>query len=154
MEVAKVLCLLVWTLVLEAQEGQMNADEQFSIISKRGKSRRISIDLFNQRLIPWRYARIRIDLTNEGPNACPSYDKVIIVERNITEKASQFTLKTSNGDHRERIVSRKKTDLDSLIEQLNIELDNPLAWLSQDRSRQFLQQMKPEKLYQVCGWLW
>ncbi|KAL3090017.1 hypothetical protein niasHS_006469 [Heterodera schachtii] len=95
-------------------------------------------------------AHIRIYLSNEGPNACANFDEVVVVERHITEKATNFTLKTSaKFGGRERVVSRKRAELDALLEQFGIELDNPLAWLSQDRSRQFLQQMKPEKLYQL-----
>lgn len=47
------------------------------------------------------------------------------------------------------MVSTNKKDLDALLKRFSIELENPLCWLSQDRSRQFLQAMKPEKLYEI-----
>lgn len=94
-------------------------------------------------------ARIRIVLDNCGVSY-PNYDDQIIVERSITRTASPFVLKTRNrpGDP-EKTITRKKSDLDAIMRHFNIDLDNPLAWLSQDRARQFLQQMKPEKLYEV-----
>lgn len=74
----------------------------------------------------------------------------IIVERRISQKSSQFILKSRSGN-REQILHKKniKHELDLILQQFNIELDNPLSWLSQDRARQFLQSMKPEKLYEV-----
>lgn len=36
-----------------------------------------------------------------------------------------------------------------MLKRFSIELENPLCWLSQDRARQFLQQMKPEKLFEI-----
>uniref|UniRef100_A0A183C5Y8 SMC_N domain-containing protein n=1 Tax=Globodera pallida TaxID=36090 RepID=A0A183C5Y8_GLOPA len=95
-------------------------------------------------------ARIRIFLSNKGDYALANFDEVIVIERHIMEKTALFTLKTCTScGGRERIVSKKKAELDMLLEQFGIELENPLAWLSQDRCRQFLQQMKPEKLYQL-----
>jgi len=66
----------------------------------------------------------------------------------INSTSSNFVLKSRNGS-KETVVTRAKTHLDSLLQHMAIELENPLSWLSQDRSRQFLQDMKPEKLYEV-----
>lgn len=49
----------------------------------------------------------------------------------------------------ETVVSKKKSDLDQLRVRYGIQLNNPIFWMSQDRSRHFLQQMKPDRLYKV-----
>uniref|UniRef100_A0A915DVB2 RecF/RecN/SMC N-terminal domain-containing protein n=1 Tax=Ditylenchus dipsaci TaxID=166011 RepID=A0A915DVB2_9BILA len=95
-------------------------------------------------------AKTRVVLSNGGRNAHPNYGPEIIVERNITPSATTYCLKSRDKEGAvERVVSRKKIDLDRLLQRFNIELDNPLSWLSQDRARQFLQEMKPEKLYEI-----
>uniref|UniRef100_A0A7E4WCG4 SMC_N domain-containing protein n=1 Tax=Panagrellus redivivus TaxID=6233 RepID=A0A7E4WCG4_PANRE len=92
--------------------------------------------------------RIRIHLSNVGDNAHPDYGKEIIVERIINQSSSRYSLK-SLDNRVERVVSTNKKDLDRLLSRFCIELENPLCWLSQDRARQFLHQMKPDKLYEI-----
>lgn len=83
-------------------------------------------------------------------NSYPGYESEIIIERKINSQSlSTYTLKSGNSQGQEKIVTKKKGDLDQILKKFNIDLENPLSWLSQDRSRQFLQQMKPEKLYEV-----
>lgn len=100
----------------------------------------------------FRNAKTRVILTNVGPNAIHDYGSEIIVERNINPTSSTYALKSKSGQH-EEVKSRKKGDLDEILRHFNIELENPLSWLSQDRSRQFLQQMKPDKLYSVSFYI-
>lgn len=98
------------------------------------------------------YARIKIHLTNEGPNSLCDYNEVIIIERLITEKTTNFSIKTRSFTGAREEVKEKiaaKHHIEMILQQFNIELDNPLSWLSQDRSRQFLQSMKPDRLYEV-----
>lgn len=86
-----------------------------------------------------------------GDNKHPDYDEKIVVERTIRQGGtSTYSLKSckTHSSHG-TVISTSKKDLDSLLKRFSIELENPLCWLSQDRARQFLQQMKPEKLYEI-----
>uniref|UniRef100_A0A915MFG6 Rad50/SbcC-type AAA domain-containing protein n=1 Tax=Meloidogyne javanica TaxID=6303 RepID=A0A915MFG6_MELJA len=94
------------------------------------------------------YSLIRIHLSNEGPNSIPDYGDIIIVERRITHKISTVTIKTRLNEGKEEIVGKRR-ELDLILQQFNIDLENPLSWLSQDRARQFLQSMKPQRLYEL-----
>ncbi|WKX95638.1 hypothetical protein Q1695_012249 [Nippostrongylus brasiliensis] len=97
-------------------------------------------------------ARIRLILTNRGVGSHPDFGDFIVVERNITPSSSTYVLKsiTEKVNHRqESLVSKKKSDLDQLRVRLGIQLNNPIFWMSQDRSRHFLQQMKPDRLYKI-----
>ncbi|GMS84524.1 hypothetical protein PENTCL1PPCAC_6699, partial [Pristionchus entomophagus] len=95
-----------------------------------------------------RSAKIRITLTNTGQSSHPSYGEYSIVERTINQTCSTYVLKSYvNG--KEVRVSTRKADLDKLMNRYGIQLVNPIFWMSQDRSRHFLQQMKPEKLYEI-----
>jgi len=97
------------------------------------------------------FAKIRVSLKNIGDNRHPDYDEKIVVERTIRQGGtSTYALKSYKAHaHHGNVVSTSKKDLDSLLKRFSIELENPLCWLSQDRARQFLQQMKPEKLYEI-----
>ncbi|VDL82558.1 unnamed protein product [Nippostrongylus brasiliensis] len=97
-------------------------------------------------------AKIRLILTNRGVGSHPDFGDFIVVERNITPSSSTYVLKsiTEKVNHRqESLVSKKKSDLDQLRVRLGIQLNNPIFWMSQDRSRHFLQQMKPDRLYKI-----
>ncbi|EYC23319.1 hypothetical protein Y032_0015g2587 [Ancylostoma ceylanicum] len=97
-------------------------------------------------------AKIRLILTNTGLGSHPDYGDYIVVERTITPSASTYALKSIKGLGRNRhevLVSKKKTDLDQLLVRYGIQLNNPIFWMSQDRSRHFLHQMKPDRLYQI-----
>ncbi|VDO89177.1 unnamed protein product, partial [Heligmosomoides polygyrus] len=98
-------------------------------------------------------AKIRVILTNRGIGSHPDYGEYIVVERTITPSASTYVLKsievTSIAIVSETVVSKKKSDLDQLRVRYGIQLNNPIFWMSQDRSRHFLQQMKPDRLYKV-----
>lgn len=105
-------------------------------------------------------------MTNTGQSSHPSYGAYSIVERTINQTSSTYVLKTIENGKGELIkkhqpttdllcsevrVSTRKGDLDKLMNRYGIQLVNPIFWMSQDRSRHFLQQMKPEKLYEVSG---
>lgn len=97
-------------------------------------------------------AKIRVTLTNRGLGKSPEYGDEIIVERTIGQKDSRYRLKSvqrTGNRTREELVTTRKADLDRLLAKLGIQTENPVCWMSQDRSRQFLQDMKPEKLYDI-----
>uniref|UniRef100_A0A8R1HLZ4 Structural maintenance of chromosomes protein 6 n=1 Tax=Caenorhabditis japonica TaxID=281687 RepID=A0A8R1HLZ4_CAEJA len=98
-------------------------------------------------------AKVTITLTNEGLNAHPDFDEYISVERTINQTSSTYVMKSisvsSNGLHQERIISKKKSDVDRIINRFNIHLANPAFWMSQDRSRSFLANFKPSNVYKL-----
>lgn len=97
-------------------------------------------------------AKIRIVLTNCGFGKYPGYGDAIAVERTISLTSSTYQLKSltyEEGRCNEQVVSHKKTDLDKLLARFSIQLDNPIFWMSQNRCREFLHELKPEKLYNV-----
>lgn len=96
-------------------------------------------------------AKIRIVLTNEGTGAHPSYGKEIVIQRTISQTASHYQLLSRDENGKEELVSKRRIDLEKILQRFNIELENPLAWLSQDRSRRFLAEANPERFYEVIG---
>ncbi|EJW81776.1 SMC family domain-containing protein, partial [Wuchereria bancrofti] len=97
-------------------------------------------------------AKIRIVLTNCGFGKCPGYGDAVAVERTINLTSSTYQLKSltyEEGRCNEQVISHKKTDLDKLLARFSIHLDNPIFWMSQNRCREFLQELKPEKLYNM-----
>lgn len=82
-------------------------------------------------------ARTSITLLNEGPEAFQpkEYGNRIIVERKLQRVgAHSYAIKSSLG----KVVSTKKQVLDEILYKFSITIDNPLAFLSQDKAREFL----------------
>ncbi|CAK7897949.1 structural maintenance of chromosomes protein 6 [[Candida] anglica] len=82
-------------------------------------------------------ARVSITLKNEGPEAYQPeiYGKKIVVERKFQRQGTNtYYLKDVNG----KTISNKKAHLDEMLYKFNITVDNPLAFLSQDKAREFL----------------
>ncbi|VDN83095.1 unnamed protein product [Brugia pahangi] len=105
-----------------------------------------------QKFVDYSRAKIRIVLTNCGFGKYPGYGDAIAVERTISLTSSTYQLKSltyEEGRCNEQVVSHKKTDLDKLLARFSIQLDNPIFWMSQNRCREFLHELKPEKLYNM-----
>ncbi|KAI5956031.1 smc6 [Candida theae] len=82
-------------------------------------------------------SRISITLKNEGPIAYKpeEFGKKIIIERKLQRVgANTYAIKNESG----KTVSHKKAVLDEILFRFNITVDNPLAFLSQDKAREFL----------------
>ncbi|KAI5970780.1 smc6 [Candida margitis] len=82
-------------------------------------------------------SRIIITLKNEGPMAYKpeEYGKKIIIERKLQRTGNNtYSIKSEQG----KTVSQKKSVLDEILFKFNITVDNPLAFLSQDKAREFL----------------
>uniref|UniRef100_A0A1I7T228 AAA_23 domain-containing protein n=1 Tax=Caenorhabditis tropicalis TaxID=1561998 RepID=A0A1I7T228_9PELO len=98
-------------------------------------------------------AKICITLTNGGLNAHPDYDDLISIERTINQSSSTYVMKSiklsHSGHQTEKIISKKKSDIDRIISRFNIHLTNPAFWMSQDRSRSFLANFKPSNVYKL-----
>ncbi|XP_054719287.1 structural maintenance of chromosomes protein 6-like [Uloborus diversus] len=70
----------------------------------------------------------------------------ITVERTLNaDGVSQYKLKSETG----RIVSTSKEELKNILDTMDIKIENPVTVLTQEISRNFLLQMKPDKLFAV-----
>lgn len=84
-------------------------------------------------------AKVRVTLLNGGPDGFQPdvYGDTITVERSISLRSGG-----SNGykllDHEGRMKSNSKKDLDLMLDQLNIQVENPVAVLDQEESKKFL----------------
>ena len=84
-------------------------------------------------------AKLRVTLLNKGADGyLPEiYGEQITVERTISLRSGGFNgYKLLDQNMKER--SRKKGDLDSMLDQLNIQVENPVAVLDQEEAKKFL----------------
>ncbi|XP_046388328.1 structural maintenance of chromosomes protein 6 [Ischnura elegans] len=90
-------------------------------------------------------AVIKIVINNEGFNAfLPQvYGSFITVQRTIGPTSSQYKITSSFGN----VVSTKYEDLARILMYLNLQVDNPVAILTQDTARNFLHNTKPTDKY-------
>ncbi|KAG5417961.1 smc6 [Candida metapsilosis] len=82
-------------------------------------------------------SRVSITLKNEGSRAYKpeQFGKKIIIERKLQRVGQNtYAIKDENG----KTVSQKKSVLDEILFKFDITVDNPLAFLSQDKAREFL----------------
>merc|ERR1712168_1062673 len=81
-------------------------------------------------------AEVIIQLSNKGMDAYKPhlYGDHIIIERKLTADGSQYKLKNTNN----KVVSMKRDELNHILDQFNIQVDNPISILNQDTSRNFL----------------
>jgi chromosome segregation ATPase len=89
-------------------------------------------------------AIIRITMINEGADAFHPeiYGKRITVERRIARSSgSCYILSDENG----REVSRKKSDLEKMLQMFNIYVDNPCNVMTQEESKKFIRSKNTEK---------
>lgn len=92
------------------------------------------------------YAQVSIKLRNRGQDAYKpnDYGDCITVERRISNDGSgSYKIKARDG----RVVSQKKDELNHILDQFNIQVDNPVSVLNQDTSRNFLNSSDPKDKY-------
>jgi hypothetical protein len=66
------------------------------------------------------------------------YGPSIIIERRINSSGGgSYALKNSAG----KIVSRKRQDLDPILEHYNIQVDNPCSVLTQETSKRLVRSL-------------
>lgn len=87
---------------------------------------------------------VRIKNQGDGAYMPDDFGKSIIVERHFSRSGSSgFKIKAENG----RIISTKKSELDSITDYFSLQIDNPMNVLSQDMARQFLSSSSPADKY-------
>lgn len=82
-------------------------------------------------------ATLCVTIRNEGENAYKKelYGKFVKVERHFSRSGtSGFKIKNEH----DKIITTKKADLDDILDYFCLQLDNPIAVLSQDNARAFL----------------
>ena len=82
-------------------------------------------------------AKVRVTLFNQGDDAYMNdvYGDLIIVERSISHRGfNGYKLLDQHGSEK----SRSKKDLDAMLDQLNIQVENPVAVLDQEEAKKFL----------------
>ncbi|XP_060083255.1 structural maintenance of chromosomes protein 6-like [Ylistrum balloti] len=91
-------------------------------------------------------AEVMIKLRNRGPDAYKpeEYGNSIIVERKFArDGGSHYKLKSEDG----RLISQKREDLTYILDQFNIQVDNPVSILNQETSKNFLNSKSPHDKY-------
>jgi structural maintenance of chromosomes protein 6 len=94
-------------------------------------------------------AQVMIAIKNQGEDAFRPevYGKTIHISRKFTKEGTS-TWRMENEDR--KLVSNKKEELLAIIDQMNIQVDNPLSVLTQDAARQFLSASSASDKYKVC----
>ncbi|KAG2733422.1 hypothetical protein G9P44_002947 [Scheffersomyces stipitis] len=93
-------------------------------------------------------ARVTIVFLNEGPEAYrpEEFGKRIIIERKLQRiGGNTYAIRSHSG----RTISTKKATLDEILYKFSITIDNPLAFLSQDKAREFLMNTSDEQKYSL-----
>ncbi|XP_074643898.1 structural maintenance of chromosomes protein 6-like isoform X2 [Tubulanus polymorphus] len=91
-------------------------------------------------------AEVTVKLRNRGPDAYKhgEYGDTISVERRFnTDGSSQYKIRSYDG----RIISNKREELTHILDQFNIQVENPVAVLNQETSRNFLHNSNPNQKY-------
>ena len=83
-------------------------------------------------------AKVRVTLLNRGADGFKPeiYGDKITVERSISLGSGYNGYKLLDASGKER--SRSKKDLDAMLDQLNIQVENPVAVLDQEEAKKFL----------------
>ncbi|CAN3371743.1 hypothetical protein DIURU_002957 [Diutina rugosa] len=82
-------------------------------------------------------AKVRVTFANEGVEAYQPdvYGPSITIERKLVQKgAHSYSLLDSSG----KVVSKRRRDLDDMLRRFGITAENPMAFMSQERAKQFL----------------
>ncbi|EDV20588.1 uncharacterized protein TRIADDRAFT_31729, partial [Trichoplax adhaerens] len=93
------------------------------------------------------YARIIITLANDGSDSYypEKFGSKIIIQRDLWQDGhANYKIKSSKGF----IVAEEKKELMAILDHFDIQVDNPVCFLTQDASKEFLSSHHPSKMYQ------
>ena len=91
---------------------------------------------------------VKVCLRNQGPDAYRPgiYGKSIKIERKIVKDGTgSYKIMSERGN----VISTKKEDMNTILDHMNICIDNPLSVLTQDTSRLFLANSSAKEKYNV-----
>lgn len=92
--------------------------------------------------------KVKVKLYNQGDNPyMPEiYDEHIIIERSFKREGSNsYAIYGGSG----RLIAGRKEEVNSICDHFGIQVDNPLAVLTQETAKRFLANSKPKELYEV-----
>lgn len=92
---------------------------------------------------------ITVRLRNRGKESWRynDYGQSIIIERHLLrDGGGYYNIKDFTG---KRIVAKGHSEVQSILDHFNIQINNPTAILMQDTSRQFLTTASPKDKYKV-----
>eukprot|EP00051_Salpingoeca_urceolata_P024254 m.423407 g.423407 ORF g.423407 m.423407 type:complete len:1329 (+) comp20211_c2_seq3:397-4383(+) len=92
------------------------------------------------------YSKVSITLLNQGEDAFKPdlYGNVVTVERTFRRDGGS-SYKLIGADRKTK--SKSKDELTALLDQHNIQVDNPVAVLNQDQAKSFITSSKPKDKY-------
>jgi len=95
------------------------------------------------------HAKLQVKLLNKGSDSFQHeiYGDFITVER-ILDKTGGSTYRLLDED--DKVKSKKKADLDAMLDLFNIQVDNPVAVLDQEESKKFLKGRPEDKYAFFC----
>lgn len=82
-------------------------------------------------------ATVEITLRNRGKEAYKKHlfgEKITVERRILTDGQTYYRIKNENG----KLITNKKEDLVHILDQFNVQVDNPLTCLNQEMSKHFL----------------
>jgi chromosome segregation ATPase len=102
--------------------------------------------------------KVKVKLNNQGDNPYlpDTYGDHITIERAFRrEGANAYSIYDANG----RFVVGRREEVTAICDHFSIQVDNPLAVLTQETAKRFLANSKPKELYEVhilnqCTYLW
>ncbi|GMH47517.1 hypothetical protein TrRE_jg10257 [Triparma retinervis] len=95
------------------------------------------------------HAKLQVKLLNKGSDSFQHdvYGDYITVER-ILDKSGGSNYRLL--DSKDKVKSKKKADLDAMLDLFNIQVDNPVAVLDQEESKKFLKGRPEDKYAFFC----
>eukprot|EP00039_Didymoeca_costata_P002125 m.57679 g.57679 ORF g.57679 m.57679 type:complete len:1141 (+) comp11124_c0_seq1:119-3541(+) len=94
------------------------------------------------------FAVIRITLINEGEFAYKPelFGDEIEIERTIKKTGSSYKIKNKTTN---KVVSTAVRELNEMVEEMALQVDNPIVILTQEESKRFLKTNSPKELYKL-----
>ena len=93
-----------------------------------------------------------ITLRNDGEDAYKTheYGNRITIERKISgDGTSHYKLLSMDSKNTPKVVSTKKQEVDNIVEQFNIQVNNPVCFLNQETSKHFLNSSNNSDKYKL-----
>ncbi|GAB0493466.1 hypothetical protein MMPV_004748 [Pyropia vietnamensis] len=118
--------------------------------SKTERARKISDHIMHGKEWALISIRIRNHAAEDGDTGLcfrpDVYGDAVVVERKITKTSTVLTFKNARG-HRVTPEQTARAELDAILDTFNLQVDNPIAILTQQKSKQFLLSGKDGAMY-------
>lgn len=89
-------------------------------------------------------AVIRVTINNHLKYKYDAYGEFIVVEKRIRPSSTRVSIGNTSG----KLFKIGKNELDNIVEQYNLKFENPLNFLTQDKSKRLLNTASAEDLYE------